>query len=336
MKLIKILDEHKTRYPLMTIQDYQKLIYQLTFGPDHAIKNEQETLLMLQQEINQTRQHREHRFENIGDQYVRYILHKDDELPINILHKMFLYSAKISSPPTEEVYQTNMKILQSFVNSDILDSKIITSPFSHSMIYKQQYHPHYRVLDIRFKTFFPLIMKLVTLCKDNHIILTIDGMCGSGKTTLANMLSFIFDASIVHMDDFFLRPTQKTQTRLEEIGGYFDYERFDKEVIKELVPCHDFDYLPFDCCTQAFKKSIHIKRGRLIIIEGVYAQHPRLHYGAQQLSVFLEIDQNSQKLRIQERSPQLYHKFMKEWIPKENDYFHHFAIKEYADFKFHR
>jgi hypothetical protein len=38
------------------------------------------------------------------------------------------------------------------------------------------------------------------------------------------------DATIFHMDDFYLQGRQRTYERLNEVGGNVDYERFAKEV----------------------------------------------------------------------------------------------------------
>ena len=43
------------------------------------------------------------------------------------------------------------------------------------------------------------------------LILAIEGMCASGKTTLAN--TFIDKYTVIHIDDFFLPPEKKTKER---------------------------------------------------------------------------------------------------------------------------
>ena len=42
------------------------------------------------------------------------------------------------------------------------------------------------------------------------VIVAIDGRCGAGKSTLAAVLAERLDANLIHMDDFFLRPEQRT------------------------------------------------------------------------------------------------------------------------------
>ena len=54
------------------------------------------------------------------------------------------------------------------------------------------------------------------------VILGIDGMCGSGKTTLARLIEDSFqDVVIVHMDDFFLPPELRSPERYAERKRWF-------------------------------------------------------------------------------------------------------------------
>ena len=51
------------------------------------------------------------------------------------------------------------------------------------------------------------------LLRRDRVIVAIDGRCGSGKTTLAAKLQKQLHCSVFHMDDFFLRPEQRTEER---------------------------------------------------------------------------------------------------------------------------
>ena len=83
----------------------------------------------------------------------------------------------------------------------------------------------------------------------NFVIVAIDGKCTSGKTTLASKLAELYDCNVFHMDDFFLRPEQRTPERFAEVGGNVDYERFWEEVLLPLKTGKAFSYRPFDCST---------------------------------------------------------------------------------------
>ena len=69
----------------------------------------------------------------------------------------------------------------------------------------------------------------------NPVLLAVDGRCGGGKSTIAEMLADRYAASVIHIDDFFLRPEQRTMERLKEPGGNVDRERFMQEVALPLL-----------------------------------------------------------------------------------------------------
>ena len=68
----------------------------------------------------------------------------------------------------------------------------------------------------------------------DRFILAIDGRCASGKTTIATELAHTLNADLIHMDDFFLRPEQRTPERLAIPGENIDHERFLTEVLEPL------------------------------------------------------------------------------------------------------
>ena len=59
-----------------------------------------------------------------------------------------------------------------------------------------------------------------------HVLIAIDGPAASGKTTLAARLEKRYGADVLHMDDYFLQPHQRTPDRYAEPGGNVDRERF--------------------------------------------------------------------------------------------------------------
>lgn len=173
--------------------------------------------------------------------------------------------------------------------------------------------------------------RIETLLKEKDFVLVaIDGPCASGKSTLAAELSKVFDCNVLHTDDFFLRPEQKTPDRLSEIGGNFDRERFDREVLLPLSQNLPFSYRPYHCQKGEFGSEVNVPKKRLSVVEGSYSQHP--FFGeTYQLRVFLKLDPELQKERLIKRDPSKLSRFLQEWIPKENAYFDFFSIPEKAD-----
>ena len=168
------------------------------------------------------------------------------------------------------------------------------------------------------------------LQKKERAVIAIDGGAGSGKTTLATALAIAFDGTVIHMDDFFLRPEQRTPERLAEAGGNFDRERFFEEVILPLKHGGAFSYQRFDCHTMTLGERIEVPTKKLIIVEGSYSQHP-LFEGYYDLCVFLSISVAKQRSRILERNGDMSDMFFSRWIPMENRYFQTFAIERNAD-----
>lgn len=169
------------------------------------------------------------------------------------------------------------------------------------------------------------------LAEKERVVVAIDGPCGSGKTTLANQLAGIYDCNLIHMDDFFLRPEQRTPERLAEPGGNFDRERFWEEVMNPIVRFDDLAYRPYDCQSGKLGEPIVLPFKKLFIIEGTYSQHPFIGKTTVNLRVFLEVDEKKQKERLAARDPEKLERFITEWIPKENAYFETFRIKDNAD-----
>lgn len=160
-------------------------------------------------------------------------------------------------------------------------------------------------------------------------LIAIDGMCGSGKTTLAASLAKELGASVFHMDDFFLQPHQRTEERLAEPGGNVDYERFKEEILDHITGPSGVTFRPFDC--HAWKladKAITIPYNDIVIVEGSYSHHPYFENNYD-FKIFLEITPEEQKKRIIKRDGEaIWPMFENKWIPMENRYFEQFKTKE--------
>ena len=174
----------------------------------------------------------------------------------------------------------------------------------------------------------PIFSYIREIYDKGNVIIAIDGGSGSGKTTLAELLKNEYDCNVIHMDDFFLRPEQRTSARLEEIGGNIDRERFEAEVLTSLRKNETVCYCPFDCSTQMLGDTVTAEPKSITVVEGVYSMHPAFsHY--YDFAIFLDIDPAYQRERILIRnSPAMAERFFDEWIPLENRYFTGMKIKE--------
>lgn len=169
---------------------------------------------------------------------------------------------------------------------------------------------------------------------DRQILVAIDGRSGSGKSTLAGQLQKELGGNVFHMDDFFLRPHQRTEERLKETGGNVDYERFD-ELLKCILSKEEIIYRPYDCKRQEVEAGTMIKPQVLNIVEGSYSMHP--YFGdIYDLRIALDVGKEEQRERILARNGEaMFDRFIQEWIPKEEAYLHKFKIYEESRLVFH-
>lgn len=161
-----------------------------------------------------------------------------------------------------------------------------------------------------------------------QVNVAIDGVCGGGKSTLGQALAERYGCNLFHMDDFFLRPEQRTPERYAQPGGNVDYERFRAEVLEHLNDKDGLTYRPFDCSRMELDVPRTVPYSRLNIIEGSYSCHP--YFGdIYQVRFFVELSPEEQKARIRARNgEEKYRRFVNEWIPMENSYFETYRIRE--------
>ena len=156
-----------------------------------------------------------------------------------------------------------------------------------------------------------------------RLAVAIDGRCASGKTTLcAALCEALSDVGVtaLHMDDFFLRPEQRTPDRLATAGENIDHERFLREVLLPLSEGKDISYQPFSCKTQALEDATVIQPAPIVLVEGSYASHPNLR-PFYDLRFFLSVSPRLQMSRIVARNGEnAAVAFRDRWIPLEEAY----------------
>lgn len=158
------------------------------------------------------------------------------------------------------------------------------------------------------------------LAEGRCAFVAIDGPCASGKTVFAASLHERFGGNVLHMDDFFLRPEQRTPERFAEPGGNVDRERFEAEVLKPLAAGKAVRYRPWDCHTGDFATSRSVEPAALTVVEGSYSMHPALR-GYYDLTMCLIVDPSERLRRLEARNPRMLQRFIDEWIPLENRHF---------------
>ena len=327
-----VLIKHSATYPRMQPQDYLKLAFQNEFGCGRLLSNKEDAFSRLIDELD-TAQYDSFIpiYTDIGGGFSRLNLSAvKGLLSPETIFKMF----ERSCFPTGSIEGFKKKlslIVKSarigVINADYqaLDSffsQFNTSDIpSHSSTYKSKYGASYRIIKTEYAVLVPILIHIERLISESDKVnVAIDGCAASGKTTTASIISEIYDADIIHTDDFFLPADRKTFERLKQPGGNIDYERFESEVYEHLND-DVIVYNKFDCEKQELTKNMTLKRKNLLIVEGVYTLLPQFR-DKYHLKIFLKTDSYAQRDRILQRGgAELYDKYASEWLHLEEIYF---------------
>lgn len=352
-QLKHILTVHARRYPEMRPQDAVKLLYQRRFGPGHLVQDPSAALQRLRDEWALTpADPTAPLLENIGNGLVRVMLPawSEEEYPAEALNDDFVRSARIHTGSLDD-FSNDITFLRELTVQGILpfsvgelDSylKQYTAAgrgvVSHSEEYRQAYCPAYRVVHKDCISISPaaVISKEIARRKSQNrpLLVAIDGRCASGKTTLAAQLQSLCSCAVVHMDDFFLRPEQRSQKRYDTPGENVDHERFLQEVLLPLYHGSTAQYRPFDCAAQRLSDPVQVQPLPVVVVEGSYSCHRDL-FPYYDLTVFLSVPPEVQMERIVKREGTEYAKvFREQWIPLEEAYFAHRDLDLICDFSF--
>ena len=229
----KILADHAARYPAAQPQDYAKLAYQSVFGPGHMIADAASARAWLYREAAQTQVSPGTALtEPIGGGFVRVRLDAPRDFSLDALTALFLYTAAFPHGSRDALAEKIGQIEALSAQGKLPESTAWLTAWRaagypavhHSEAYRAAYHPAYRVVSEDAFRLLPLLNRLDALlkCRDT-VTVAIDGNCASGKSTLGRALAEAYEGSLFHMDDFFLRPEQRTPARFAEPGGNVDY-----------------------------------------------------------------------------------------------------------------
>ncbi len=332
------------KYPQMRPQDIFKFLYQSSFGCEHLVSSVDGAIDYIRREYGNNIEKREASVEPLDGGYSRIDLsYLGRGLSAETLGRLFCASARKETAGMEaltaklEVARELAYEERFFFSAEEFEKALDKwrdqgyPPVHHSDGYRELYRPSYRVIANKYIPFLPLFARLDGLTKEGRATVAIEGGSASGKSTLGQILSEIYDCTLFHMDDFFLRPEQRTPERLSEAGGNIDRERFLEEVLLPLKRREPIEYRRFDCSTMKLAPTETVIPKRLTVIEGAYSMHPELA-GYYDLSVLLDVSPDLQRKRIQKRnSPEMAQRFFDEWIPLERAYFSGLNVKARCD-----
>ena len=345
-----ILLQHIAAHPSITAQDIIKLCYQAVFGAEHLLLEQARAWDYFRREWEMTPAMNRCLTEPLSDSYCRVDIAswKHLGLPPEWLFRMFYATASC------RVVGTAQDLTSLFGEVEVL-ARERQLPFTsdswssvlkeyeqlgggavhHSNAYRTAEQPAYRVVRRSFAELIPLLIRLAALpaTPGEPKIIAIEGRAASGKSTLAENLSVVLAADIIHMDDFFLPPSLRTEDRLTEAGGNIHYERFVEQVLPHIKDNGAFHYDVFDCQIMKSERKQAIRSTEWRIVEGVYSHHPRFA-DYMDLRIFCDITPQEQMRRIRLRNGEaLAQRFETAWIPMEERYFSAFPIEALADYK---
>lgn len=168
--------------------------------------------------------------------------------------------------------------------------------------------------------------------EERPFLIAIDGRCASGKTVFGTQLSETLHCPVIHMDDFFLRPEQRTEERYAEPGGNVDRERFREEVLKPLKEGKPFRFQKLECPAFVLGEWRDIPACNAAVIEGSYCLHPELR-DAYDATVFMDVDHDVQLQRLKKRNIERFPMFVEKWIPLEELYLASFDVPSRCDYR---
>ncbi|MCM1536406.1 MAG: hypothetical protein NC126_10835 [Clostridium sp.] len=337
---IGILKEHTERYPLMEPQDYGKLIFQSEFGAEHMIadaESVQAFLLKEWEELPQNGFSSPKGIEDIGGDLCRFPLSAcESKEAAALLAKLFLLTVqggeRMFKEKIEQTIQFGISGMEEWVKAWAAQGY---PAVHHSTVYRDAYHPHYRLLRREYAGYFPALLEILKTmekrkAENRAVIIAIDGRCGSGKTSLAELGGRLFDCNVFHMDDYYLPLADRAQNWQSVPAGNMDLERFRGEVLLPARAGEQVLYCPYDCQAGRMKEKRIFKPSPLTVVEGSYSHHPHLAE-AYDLKIFLTCSGEEQESRLRTREGSHFSAFKERWIPMEENYFKYFEVEAGSD-----
>ena len=337
-KIEQLLHEHYVNCKEMTPQDAVKFLYQRFMGPGHLISDEEAAAARLRVEWDEVNTDDAAPLSTpLGNGLCRLHLRpcKARGLSPDTVARLFVLTARQVSPDRSG-FERALGLIGSLpfppgqAEAYLCAYRAQGCPMvSHSDHFRRCYSPAYRIVSEYYVNIIPVLAAIDrTLEHTPRLRVAIDGPCASGKSTLAGTLHEIYRCPVIHMDDFFLRPEQRSPERLAQPGGNVDYERFSREVLSPLLAGKEPCYRPWNCQRQDFDPAVTIPPAPLTVVEGSYSLREDLRH-AYPLRIWAHADWNSRKKRLLERGgEECLARFEQLWIPLENRYFQEMQVQD--------
>ncbi len=161
-----------------------------------------------------------------------------------------------------------------------------------------------------------------------RLLVTLDGPCATGKTTLAQFLSESLHAAVLHTDDFVIPHARKTPEQLAIPGGNCDAERLASETLGPWRAGSAATFRRYDFRRDRLCPEEALPNRRILILEGSYCNLPVIRRYAD-VRLFLTASRETRLRRLREReSPESLQGFFDRWIPLEDAYFEAYRLPD--------
>lgn len=161
-----------------------------------------------------------------------------------------------------------------------------------------------------------------------RLLVTLDGPCAGGKSTLASALARELSAAVLHTDDFVVPHAQKTAERLSQPGGNCHWERLTEETLLPWKAGKAASFRRYDCQRDLLLPAEAVPDKKILILEGSYGNLPAIRALAD-VRVFVTAPKKRRMERLARReTPEALDRFFSLWIPLENAYFAAFGLPD--------
>ena len=323
-EMLTNLREHRKRRPAMQAQDAVKFVFQGMLGVGHLLSSREHTAGYIASETEPLQaDSREPLFEALSPGWCRLNLRRAmaEKLSPDLIAGMMTASRSPAAFTRDDVQAVcRSRELSGITGSPeagytdrIPDENFLPS---HSPEYRVAYRPAYRVVSADWIRYIDMIRQISGKQSAGRLLVTIDGPCASGKTTFAARLADVFQAPVVHTDDYVIPHDQKTA------------ERLVREVVKPWKQGETVQYRKYDCAEDALLPPQTLPRGEILILEGSYCNLPPVREYAD-VRMFLDAPWETRKARLEKReSPDSLKRFYDRWIPLEDAYFAAFHLPD--------
>ena len=167
------------------------------------------------------------------------------------------------------------------------------------------------------------ILNIIHKLSKSKIIIGIDGLGGSGKSTFAReLVERLSDTEIVQMDVFY--QTEQMRKKLnptKEIGSYFDWNRLEREVLIPFSNNLEIRFQKYNWENDSIKDWQNISKNSSMIVEGVYSTRKELskYYD---LRIWIDCPSEIRLQRGIERDGiEMKEYWENVWMKQENEYY---------------